>query len=59
MAKDTHTVEAVLLKDSTLGQVGQIVSVDKAYVQAYIDQNMIDIDKASLPTLKLNPLTLS
>ena len=52
----SQTVEAVLLKDSTLGQVGQIVSVDKAYVQAYIDQNMIDIDKASLAYAKTQPI---
>lgn len=51
-----QTVEAVLLKDSALGEVGKIVSVDKAYVETYIAQNMIDIDKNSIAYAKTQPI---
>ena len=52
----SQKVEAVLLKDSSLGEVGKIVSVDKAYVDAYIEQNMIDIDKHSIAYAKTQPI---
>ena len=51
-----QTVEAVLLKDSALGELGKIVSVDKAYVETYIAQNMIDIDKNSIAYAKTQPI---
>ena len=56
MTKDNQKVEGVLLKDSALGEVGKIVLVDKAFVEAYIEQNMIDIDKASLAYAKTQPI---
>ena len=51
-----QTVEAVLLKDSALGTAGKIVVVDKALVETYIAQNMIDIDKNSLAYAKTQPI---